>query len=112
MKKVLLIGAILVSLSLSVTSAIATELKAVDLVKFSVEPAAEESFNVMPEDSAAYVVKYIHSAGFIETERPLNVTGENTQLTDLMIDEAIELAYKEANLKTAHLVPYEVGWQF
>ena len=43
MKKVLLIGAILVSLSLSVTSAIATELKAVDLVKFSVEPAAEES---------------------------------------------------------------------
>lgn len=97
---------------MSVTSAIATELKAVDSVKFSVMPATEEAFNVMPEDSVVYVVKYISVGDAIHFERTLNVTGENTQLTDLMIDEAIELAYKEANLKTAHLVPYEVGWQF
>ena len=112
MKKVLLIGAILVSLSLSVTSAIAAELKAVDSVKFSVMPAAEETFNIMPEDSVVNIVKYISIGDAITFERTLNVTGENTQLTDLMIDEAIELAYKEANLKTAYLAPHEVGWQF
>lgn len=110
MKKVLLLGAVLVSLSLSVTSAIATELKAVDSVKFSVEHVVQEASIVEFKDSPINVVKYVAVGDTISFERMLNVTGENTQL-EFSFDN-----YSEPNNEAVSIVavntPFEVGWQF
>ncbi len=110
MKKVLLLGAVLVSLSLSVTSVIAAELKAVDSVKFSVEHVVQEASIVESKDSPINVVEYISVGDTIHFERSLNVTGENT-LTEFSFDN-----YSESNSEVVSLVaansPFEVGWRF
>ena len=110
MKKVLLLGAVLVSLSLSVTSVIAAELKAVDSVKFSVEHVVQEASIVESKDIPINVVKYVAVGDTISFERMLNATGENTQI-EFGFDNYFELNSKTISIVAVN-TPFEVGWQF
>lgn len=110
MKKVLLLGAALISLSLSVTSVIAAELKAVDSVKFSVEHVIQEASVMKFEDNPINVVEYISVGDTITFERMLNVTGENTQI-EFSLDNYSELSHKAVSIVAVN-TPFEVGWRF